>query len=69
MCVFILVCRNADKIKAPLLLMHGEEDNNPGTFPMQSERFYQVREGEPCLRIPSGLGVAMSGGVANPCKD
>ncbi|MEW5303425.1 MAG: hypothetical protein WDW36_006118 [Sanguina aurantia] len=36
---------NADKIKAPLLLMHGEEDNNPGTFPMQSERFYQALKG------------------------
>ena len=30
---------HADKIKAPLLLMHGEADNNSGTFPMQSERF------------------------------
>lgn len=43
MFLVLLMCRNADKIKAPLLLMHGEEDNNPGTFPMQSERFYQVR--------------------------
>lgn len=31
---------NADKIKAPLLLVHGDADNNPGTHTMQSERFY-----------------------------
>jgi dipeptidyl aminopeptidase/acylaminoacyl peptidase len=30
----------ADQIKAPLLLIHGEMDNNPGTFPMQSERLF-----------------------------
>lgn len=35
----------ADKIKKPILLVHGEEDNNPGTFPMQSERFYQALQG------------------------
>ncbi|MDA0711957.1 MAG: prolyl oligopeptidase family serine peptidase, partial [bacterium] len=28
---------HADKIKAPILLMHGEADNNSGTFPLQSE--------------------------------
>lgn len=27
--------QNADKIKAPILLIHGEDDNNTGTFPMQ----------------------------------
>ena len=27
----------ADKIKRPLLLVHGEDDNNTGTFPLQSE--------------------------------
>ena len=37
---------HANKIKTPLLLIHGEDDPNPGTFPMQSERFYQVRGGE-----------------------
>ena len=26
---------HADKIKKPLLLIHGEADNNTGTFPMQ----------------------------------
>ncbi|KAJ1473095.1 Alpha/Beta hydrolase protein, partial [Baffinella frigidus] len=35
----------ADKIKAPFLLIHGAEDNNPGTFPMQSERLYQALKG------------------------
>lgn len=36
---------NADKIQKPLLLIHGEADNNTGTFPMQSERFYQALKG------------------------
>ena len=36
---------HADKIKTPLLLMHGEADNNAGTFPMQSERFYNALKG------------------------
>ncbi|MBI4873426.1 MAG: S9 family peptidase [Acidobacteria bacterium] len=36
---------HADKIKAPLLLTHGEADNNPGTFPIQSERMYQAVRG------------------------
>ncbi len=31
---------HAEKIKDPLLLVHGEADNNSGTFPIQSERFY-----------------------------
>ncbi|HEX4858588.1 MAG TPA: prolyl oligopeptidase family serine peptidase, partial [Usitatibacteraceae bacterium] len=35
----------ADQIKAPLLLIHGEADSNPGTFPLQSERFYQALRG------------------------
>jgi dipeptidyl aminopeptidase/acylaminoacyl peptidase len=35
----------AHKIKAPLLLIHGEADNNPGTFPIQSERMYQAVRG------------------------
>jgi dipeptidyl aminopeptidase/acylaminoacyl peptidase len=33
---------HADAIKEPLLLIHGEVDNNPGTFPMQSERLYHA---------------------------
>jgi dipeptidyl aminopeptidase/acylaminoacyl peptidase len=36
---------HADKIKEPLLLIHGEADNNPGTFPVQSERMYQAIRG------------------------
>lgn len=35
----------ADKIKTPILLIHGEADNNPGTFPVQSERMYQAIRG------------------------
>lgn len=35
----------ADKIESPLLLIHGDADNNPGTFPMQSERLYQALRG------------------------
>ena len=35
----------ADKIKAPLLLIHGEADNNSGTFPIQSERLYAAIQG------------------------
>ena len=31
---------HADKVTRPLLLIHGEADPNPGTFPMQSERLY-----------------------------
>jgi dipeptidyl aminopeptidase/acylaminoacyl peptidase len=30
----------ADKIAAPLLLVHGQADANSGTFPMQSERMF-----------------------------
>jgi dipeptidyl aminopeptidase/acylaminoacyl peptidase len=37
--------QNAHKIKTPLLMIHGEADNNPGTFPMQSERLYQAIKG------------------------
>lgn len=36
---------HADKIKTPILLIHGVDDNNSGTFPMQSERFYQAING------------------------
>lgn len=35
----------ADKIKTPLLLIHGEADNNQGTFPIQSERFFDALKG------------------------
>jgi dipeptidyl aminopeptidase/acylaminoacyl peptidase len=35
----------ADKIKEPILLIHGEADNNSGTFPIQSDRFYAALKG------------------------
>ncbi|MHC1702565.1 MAG: prolyl oligopeptidase family serine peptidase [Tenuifilaceae bacterium] len=35
----------ADKINEPLLLIHGEVDNNSGTFPMQSERLFTAIKG------------------------
>jgi dipeptidyl aminopeptidase/acylaminoacyl peptidase len=35
----------ADKINEPILLIHGEADNNTGTFPIQSERMYQALRG------------------------
>ena len=35
----------ADKIKTPLLLIHGEMDDNQGTFPIQSERMYNAIKG------------------------
>lgn len=36
---------HADKIKTPLLMIHGQLDNNSGTFPMQSERLFQAIKG------------------------
>lgn len=36
---------HADKIKEPLLLIHGENDNNAGTFPVQSQRMFQAVKG------------------------
>jgi dipeptidyl aminopeptidase/acylaminoacyl peptidase len=35
----------ADKIKTPLLLIHGDADNNTGTFPIQSERMFNAIKG------------------------
>ncbi len=35
----------ADQIKTPILFIHGENDSNPGTFPVQSERMYQAIRG------------------------
>src|SRR5271157_1249636 len=35
----------ADKLKAPILLIHGEADNNSGTFPIQSDRMYRAIKG------------------------
>lgn len=36
---------NAQKIKKPILLIHGEADNNPGTFTLQTERYFQAIKG------------------------
>lgn len=36
---------NAHKVKTPILLIHGEADNNSGTFPIQSERYYNALKG------------------------
>lgn len=33
---------NAHKMKTPMLLIHGEADNNPGTFTLQTERYFQA---------------------------
>src|SRR5713101_4183278 len=38
LCAFI-------QVKDPILLMHGEADDNSGTFPIQSERFYMALKG------------------------
>ena len=35
----------AKDVKDPILLMHGEADDNSGTFPIQSERFYMALKG------------------------
>jgi len=35
----------ADKLKTPLLIVHGEEDANPGTTPLQSVRLYEAIRG------------------------
>ena len=36
---------HANKINEPLLLIHGVADDNPGSFPMQSERLFQALKG------------------------
>ncbi len=36
---------HADKVNEPILFIHGQLDNNSGTFPMQSERFYSAVKG------------------------
>jgi dipeptidyl aminopeptidase/acylaminoacyl peptidase len=36
---------HAHKINEPILLLHGERDDNPGTFPIQSERLFQAVKG------------------------
>lgn len=43
----------ANKIKKPILLVHGEEDNNSGTLTLQSERFFGALKGHgtPCRLV------------------
>ena len=36
---------HANKVNEPILLIHGEEDNNSGTFPIQSVRFFNAIKG------------------------
>jgi dipeptidyl aminopeptidase/acylaminoacyl peptidase len=36
---------HADKMNEPLLLIHGEADNNSGTFPLQSKRYFHALKG------------------------
>lgn len=36
---------HADKIKTPILLIHGDADNNTGTYPIQSERMFNAIKG------------------------
>ena len=36
---------HAEKINEPILLVHGQADNNPGTFTLQSERLYGALKG------------------------
>lgn len=33
---------SVNRVKAPVLLVHGEADNNPGTFTLQTERYFQA---------------------------
>ncbi len=36
---------HATRINEPILLIHGEDDNNPGTFPIQSPRLFMAIQG------------------------
>lgn len=36
---------HAEKMKTPLLLTHGVADNNSGTYPLQSERYFNALKG------------------------
>ena len=35
----------ADRVNEPILMFHGEADNNSGTFPIQSDRFFAALRG------------------------
>ena len=36
---------HVDKVNEPILLIHGEADNNSGTYPLQSQRYYSALKG------------------------
>ncbi|HUX05685.1 MAG TPA: prolyl oligopeptidase family serine peptidase, partial [Acidobacteriota bacterium] len=36
---------HAPEVNEPILLIHGQADNNSGTFPIQSERYYAALKG------------------------
>jgi dipeptidyl aminopeptidase/acylaminoacyl peptidase len=36
---------HTEKVNEPILLIHGEADNNSGTYPMQSERYFNALKG------------------------
>lgn len=36
---------HADKMDTPMLMIHGKADNNSGTYPMQSERYFNALKG------------------------
>jgi dipeptidyl aminopeptidase/acylaminoacyl peptidase len=36
---------HADKMDKPLLLIHGQDDSNPGTYPVQTERLFDALKG------------------------
>ena len=40
---------HVDRINEPILLTHGIADNNSGTFPLQSERFFNALKGHGAL--------------------
>ena len=46
---------HAEKMKTPLLLIHGEDDNNSGTYPMQSERYFNAPVSYTHLTLPTIL--------------
>jgi dipeptidyl aminopeptidase/acylaminoacyl peptidase len=37
---------DAEQMKKPMLLMHGMADNNPGTFTLQTERYFDALKGQ-----------------------
>jgi len=57
---------HADKMKTPLLLVHGEADNNSGTYPLQSERYFNALKG---LGAPVRLVMLPRRAMATPPKN